>query len=298
MKWRIVVAGVFSLLLPVPLVLLLSQALPGGWLPREARDRRISPVLSQEERRKLLTLDRTCRGSQDCEPPLGCLQDFRRFKLSVCTASECVVDTNCPEGQVCRAVKTQGAGPLVRLCIATGERKEGEGCARLPKKREESCEPGLLCNRGYCGRPCQLGEPFGCPPGFICGEGPEVISCLPACEQGRCPEGQDCVHFDGGFAACARVNGVNCNRTPCPQGHECRIGYTPGVGDEVTMECLVPCGEKKGACPESTVCSFGFCRRLCDPEAPESCGPEEECALQIDPNSREKLWHCRTRRGL
>jgi hypothetical protein len=294
-NWRGWAVGAVSLLLPVPLVLLLSQALHGGFFSRGTRDKRISPVLSLEERRKLLTFDHICRGSEDCEPPLGCLQDFRRFKLSVCVSSECEVDTQCPDGQQCRTVKTQGGGPLVRLCIATGIRKEGQGCSRLPKKQEEACEPGLLCNRGYCGRPCQLEEAASCPHGFVCHEGPETASCLPACEDGQCPAGQECVHFEGRFAACTRVVGKNCKQTPCPQEQECRVGYTPGEGDRVTMECLVPCGDQKSSCPAGSVCFFGYCGRVCDPQQEGACGPDEFCNLHKDPTTREKFWFCSPR---
>jgi hypothetical protein len=293
---RVLLAAVFSLLLPVPLGFLLSRLLHGGFSSAET-EKRFSPMLSLEERRKLLTFDHTCRGSQDCEQPLGCLQDFRRFKLSVCVGSECEVDTQCPEGQVCQALKTQDDGPLVRLCVATGTRKEGEGCAHLPKKQEVACEPGLLCNKGYCGRQCQLGDPQGCPKGFVCGQGADGASCLPACEEGQCPEGQECVHFEGRFASCAQVLGKNCDRTPCPPGQECRIGSAPGVGDRVTMECLLPCDDPKNPCPPGSICSFGYCGRPCDPKAEGGCGPDEACSVQVDPNTREKLWLCRARRG-
>jgi hypothetical protein len=192
-------------------------------------------------------------------------------------------------------VKTMGDGPLVRLCVATGGRKEGQGCERLPKKQDRACEPGLVCNMGYCGRPCQEGSPASCPKGFICREGPEVASCLPACEEGLCPEGQQCVHIEGRFAVCARVKGQRCDVTPCPRGQECRIGYTPGVGDEVRMECEVPCDPQEDSCPAGAECFFGSCRRPCDPHVPDACGPGEQCTLFKDTYSREKRWFCRTR---
>lgn len=261
----------------------------------ETKEKRFSPVLSLQERRKLLTFDHACRGSQDCEPPLGCLQDSRRFLLSVCVASECEVDTQCLDGERCQAVKTQGDGPWVGMCIATGRRKEGQGCDRLPENQEESCAPGLICNRGYCGRPCQLDEPMSCPKGFVCERAGEGASCLPSCEEGQCPEGQQCVHFGGRVAACVHVQGKNCDRTPCPQGQECRIGYTPGVGNEVRMQCMQPCDEQKNSCPAGSVCFFGYCGRVCNPKATDLCGADEFCNLNVDPNTREKIWLCQAR---
>lgn len=285
-----------ALLLPVPLVLLVSQAFHGGFSAGGAGDERFSPVLSLDEKRRLLTFDHTCQGSEDCESPLGCLQDFRRFNLSVCISSECEVDTQCPEGQACRAFKTQGDGPLVRLCVATGTRKEGQGCSRLPNRQDQACEQGLLCNKGYCGRPCQPGAPDGCPKGFVCGEGAEFASCLPACEEGQCPQGQECVPFEGRFAACAQVVGDNCRRAPCPQGQECRIGQAPGEGDRVSMECLTPCDDRERPCPAGSVCFFGYCGRVCDPKSEGACGPGEFCNLHINPTSREKFWFCSPQR--
>jgi hypothetical protein len=277
----------------LPLGYLLKEVLHGGRVPG-VQGQSISPRLALEERRRLVTFDRACRGSEDCEAPLGCLQELRRFSQSVCIGSECELDSHCPEGQSCRVIRTQGAGPLVRLCIATGIRKEGEGCDRLPRTQDEACEQGLLCNRNYCGRPCRQGDSAtSCPSGFTCEQGPEGASCLPACEEGQCPAGQECVRFEGRFAACARVKGKNCQALSCPEGQECRVGYTPGVGEEVTMQCLTPCEEQKTACPAGSVCFYGFCSQLCEPKGAGACGPGEECVLYRDPRSSEKLWLCR-----
>jgi hypothetical protein len=294
-RWRTLLAVALGLLLPLPIGYLLKGALYGGPSPEGAATKRFSPVLSAEERRRLVTFDRACRGSEDCEAPLGCLQDLRRFSQSVCIGSECELDSQCPEGQFCRVINTQGTGPLVRLCIATGVRKEGEACDRLPRVQEEACAQGLLCNRNYCGRPCSRGDATSCPAGFTCEEGPEGASCLPACEEGQCPDGQECVRFEGRFAACAQVKGKNCQAQPCPEGQECRIGYTPGVGEEVTMQCLTPCEEPKTICPSGSVCFYGYCSRLCEPKTEGTCPPGEECVLYRDTHSSEKLWLCRAR---
>jgi hypothetical protein len=103
-------AVAFGLLLPLPLGYLLKETLYGSPILGGAQGQRISPMLSLEERRRLVTFDRACRGSEDCEAPLGCLQDLRRFSRSVCIGSECELDSHCPEGQSCRVLKTQGAG--------------------------------------------------------------------------------------------------------------------------------------------------------------------------------------------
>jgi hypothetical protein len=130
-RWRILLAAVFGLMLTLPLVYLLKDILFLSPMRGDTRDWSIRPMLSVEERRRLVTFDRACRGSRECEAPLGCLQDLRRFSRSVCMGSECNLDSHCPEGQSCRAVKTQDVGPVVRLCIATGIRKEGQACDRL-----------------------------------------------------------------------------------------------------------------------------------------------------------------------
>ena len=294
MRRELFLAGTVVILLVLPVALRPTPSFHGGLSSSREKDPRFSPVLSVEERRQLLTFDHTCQGSDDCEHPLGCLQDLRRFNLSVCVSSECEVDPQCPDGQVCRAIKTQGRGPLVRLCVATGTRKEGQGCVRLPRKQEQACEPELVCNMGYCGRPCDLDEPAGCPPGFACKDGPEGVSCLPDCKEGQCSLKQECIHFEGGFAACVRVVGANCQRAPCPQGQECRIGHTPGEGDRVTMECLTPCDDRERSCPAGSVCFLGYCGRVCDPKTEGTCGPGEFCNLHMNPASREKFWFCST----
>jgi hypothetical protein len=64
-----------GLLLPLPLVLLLhplwSPSLPSREVILTATGPvEISPVLSEEERRRLLTFKRLCSRQEDCEPPL------------------------------------------------------------------------------------------------------------------------------------------------------------------------------------------------------------------------------------
>ncbi len=95
-RWRTLLAVVFGLLLTLPIAYLLKEALHGGQVLGGAQGQRVSPVLSAEERRRLVTFDRACRGSDECEAPLGCLQDLRRFSRSVCIGSECELDSQCP----------------------------------------------------------------------------------------------------------------------------------------------------------------------------------------------------------
>src|SRR5687768_544498 len=131
MRAREVAGVIAALLLPLPIVLLvLGARYPGLWAPTPG-DTRVSPVLAFEEKLRRQTYRRDCQRSSECEPPLGCLDDIRA-RTSYCTDSQCTQDSECPEDQQCRGVATLGGGPLVRLCIPVGVRKEGEQCWQVP----------------------------------------------------------------------------------------------------------------------------------------------------------------------
>lgn len=286
MKWRLPMAVALGLLLPVPLLLLVGGAL--GWGGQGPRDDALSPMLSWEQRQRLLTFGRPCRDSNECEAPLACLQDSRRIAEPRCVASECVTDLQCEEGFACQVMTSLGKGRHVRVCVvAAGLREEGQVCSPLPRTREVACEEGLIC-RGWCGRPCRREEPASCPEGFYCDTGPQGTSCLPTCEGRACPAGQECARFESGPSTCAVVRGQNCQRTPCPHGAQCRTTYSPQKPGEVKMECVVPCDEKAPACSAGALCHNGVCRQACEPGSPDACASGQACTY----HPFEKRWLC------
>lgn len=289
MSARALLGVLAGLLLPLPLLLLL-----GGLLlpvPREAEPagRRISPVLSIEERARLLTYRRNCAWSSECEPPLGCLSDSRA-RTHYCTDSRCTTDLDCPEGQLCQSLATTGDGPLVRLCIPQGVRKEGERCLAMPHRREAACGPGLLCagEDHWCARPCQIGGTSSCPEGFFCADVAPRPACLPTCEARGCPDGEHCVRFNEGSSACSVVYGPQCQQTPCPQERTCTVWHSTSLPGTVWMECVERCGEGHPPCSEGRVCDGWRCLPPCDPQAPDTCAEGYRCK-QRQPNA---LWVC------
>jgi hypothetical protein len=281
-SWRVALGSVVGLLLPVPLLLLLAGVSAEGLRQPRPGDSRLSPVLSFEERASRSTYHRPCLKASDCEPPLGCLGDARLGSL-YCTDSECLTDTQCPEGSVCRVLPTLEGSPWVRFCVPVGVRQEGERCVDLPSERAKACGPGLLCGGtglGWCGRPCRRGEPSGCAEGFFCADIPPEPLCLPSCQERGCPAGQQCIRSDRdeGASACAVVRGVNCQQSQCPEGQKCRALFATQHPGEAWMECVQSCGPDRPTCPEGQVCERRKCRRPCEPEVPGVCGEGFRCA--------------------
>jgi hypothetical protein len=289
---RTLVLVSLGLLLPLPLVLLLRSL----WAPPlPAREviltasgaLEISPVLSVEERRGVLTFERPCSRQEDCEPPLGCLSF--NGKEGFCAASRCLTDLQCSGGQTCRVLPTLGQGPRVRACAPAGQLPEGVPCLALTMNEKESCARGLVCN-GFCGRPCSPEAAAPCPEGFFCALGPSGPACAPTCEGHECPADQQCVRFARGVSRCAAPVGDDCQRSPCPQGQQCTASFTPGRAHWAKLECELPCDSSEKRCPEGLLCHQGSCRRPCQPKGPEVCGAGRACNTL---NSEEEgSWLC------
>ncbi|SEK49784.1 hypothetical protein SAMN05444354_101719 [Stigmatella aurantiaca] len=274
------VAVCAGLLLPLPLLLLwallhpevFAEAPPGG---------RISPMLTHEQRMRLVTYGQYCGPEAACEPPLGCLFDAR-YPRSTCTDSQCLTNEQCREGEVCQSLATQGNGPQVRVCVPIGPRKEGEGCVELPRNKENACEAGLLCggrDHGWCARPCRLDGPRNCPENFFCADTLPHPLCLPTCERRQCPAGQHCISLGEGASVCARIHGPNCLQTPCPDGRECDVAREPPHPGEVWMECVEKCGEGLSPCSDGKVCDGWHCLPACAPHGPpDACGEGYHCS--------------------
>lgn len=289
MKWRVAIGAFLGVLLPTPLVLLLSTAMmptPRTLGPEGAR---VSPVLDTEERTSRATYRRYCEHSSECDAPLGCFFDLR-IATHYCTDSQCANDEQCPEEQVCRAFGTVGDGPLVRFCTPVGLRREGERCINLPRDKGAACGPGLLCggNQGWCSRPCSKGDATSCPEGFFCAEVPPEPVCLPTCETRGCPTGQQCVRHEDGASACAVVYGPQCQQTSCPDGRKCEVFSESRHPGKVWMECVERCGEKFPPCPAGLACDGWSCQPSCDPEGPDTCAEGYRCQQRRP----DRPWLC------
>lgn len=258
-------------------ILTVGGAIEGGWLSYQLRRGRkpSAPVLTRGELLRYITFRRHCQDDKECEPPLACTAD-ERVGGYFCLPSECETDLQCQPGFSCIRVR---ADPIVRLCLATGTRQEGERCQDVSPIAQESCAPGLTCMRGTCGRPCRPDDPASCPPGNACRDsGMDGYACQPNCAPGACPPGKTCVRFGAELAICGTLVSVNCDETPCGVNHICEKEMV-GMKDKIAMRCVQTCAADS-PCPEGYSCQSGRCLRLCQQDS--DCGPHQECNLIFD----------------
>lgn len=284
-RWHTAVAVLAGLLLPLPLLLLWGLLRPEV-LADASHGVHISPVLTHEQRLRLVSYGRACGPGGTCELPLGCLYDGRSWPPSTCTDSQCLTDAQCLEGQVCRILATSGGGPFVRRCAPVGPRQEGESCVELPKRKENACAAQWLCGGGaqaWCARSCSLADAASCPAGFFCADTVPQPLCLPTCTARGCPSGQQCIPLEEGVSVCARVYGPQCQQTACPGGLECHVDYEPAFPGKVWMECVQPCEEGGPSCGAGKVCDNGHCLPACDPQGPpDACGEGYHCSRSYE----------------
>jgi hypothetical protein len=264
------------------MAILLMLALGGGtvWVGTSSHRR---STLDNARARDLLTYRRNCRTQADCEAPLLCMSDAQHGGWR-CLASECETDSQCEPGFMCTPFHFPRSPPI-QLCLIQGIRNEGEPCTDFPLHAEHGCRPGLICNSGFCGRPCRPDGSPTCPEGFTCHPGNNDPACLPSCLRTGCPQDKRCVRLVDELAVCAVVHGHDCETQPCPTGEVCRreTGRQAG-GQDVIMWCARPCdGRGDGGCPRGSVCVAGFCERTCDEAAPTTCGPGERCTRTFLP---------------
>ncbi|ADO67824.1 uncharacterized protein STAUR_0015 [Stigmatella aurantiaca DW4/3-1] len=281
-SWRTLLRVCAGVLLPLPLVLLLGSLLYPEVRSETLAGRPISPHLDNEQRSRRMTYGRTCILSSDCEPPLGCLFEARTG-YAHCMDSQCTTDAQCPEGQSCQTLATEGAGPWVRFCVPLGVRQEGEKCVAAASNQENACAPGLLCGgrEGWCSRPCNVGT-ADCPEGFFCADTLPGPVCLPTCEARECPSDQTCIQFDEGASVCAHVYGPNCQQSPCPEGSQCRVHPEPPHPGKVWMACVARCGGHAPPCGAGLICDGWHCVQPCDPQGPEVCGEGYSCGRRTE----------------
>jgi Cys-rich repeat protein len=285
MNWRTFICVCAGLLLLLPLLLTLSILLQPETQPAPFEGKRISPMLDIEQRTRLMTYGRNCRSSAECDPPLGCLYEYR-YGHAYCTDSQCTTDAQCPEGQLCRALVTKEQGPLVRICTPVGMRQEGESCVEVPEDQRSACAAGLLCagRDGWCARPCHPSTSGECPEGFFCADTAPEPACLPTCAKRGCPEGQQCLQFDEGASQCEHVYGDNCQQRPCAGGQRCHMLPDPPQPGKAWLWCVEHCGKEEPPCSAGKVCDGWKCIPACDPQGPSVCGEGFRCRQQ-EPDS-------------
>ncbi len=288
-RWRVALAIFLGLLLPVPLLLLMKDVTQVWPKASSPGGRRVSPVLSFDERMNRVTYQRECQKRSDCEAPLGCLRD-QRTRTRYCIDSECTTDEQCPEGQTCQLLPTLDEGPMVRYCIPLGTRMEGEECFRPPSDKEYACGPGLVCagTEGWCGRPCRGEAAVRCPEGFFCADVAPQPVCLPTCAARGCPQGQQCILYKEGVSRCAVVYGTNCQQSPCSEGRTCEVFDAARQPGKVWMECVERCGQEGPSCPTGLACDVTRCRALCDPQVPRTCAEGYRC----EKSKQDTSWIC------
>lgn len=287
MNWRLAGGLLGGLLLAAPLGLLVAITVVQRPPTPATGAARLSPVLTEEERRQLITYGRDCVRPADCEAPLSCLSNTRA-RRTYCTDSACETEAQCPERFACVALRTVGDSPLVRFCVPEGLRKEGESCIAIPETQADACAPGLRCADGWCGRPCQLDVPASCPAGFYCADFPPGPTCRPTCEGRTCPAGQQCMHDDGGASVCAVVYGSNCQRVPCAEGKRCLSFFATKTQVAVWLECSPACDDELPPCPAGQICTQGSCLKPCDPNGPNVCDEGFRCHRWV----KTRPWAC------
>jgi hypothetical protein len=279
-RTKTLIATILVLILPLPLILVIGRA---SW-PRLPQGQNVLPLLPSDQARALPSFESPCLRAEDCEPPLGCLE-AGALGRGVCLNTACETDSQCGPEKYCRTFPTMNGDAALRRCDRRGgERPEGDACVAVYTFAEDRCADGLLCNRGWCGRPCTLGEASSCPEGFFCQQGLNGPSCVPTCEARGCPTGLQCARESGGISVCAQLRGSECSEGSCPAGSSCTFTNLSSVdaGIALRLECGAPCGEGLPACSSGRVCVASRCLRTCAPHGPDTCYPEERCVFRVD----------------
>jgi hypothetical protein len=279
-RTKALAAALLLALLSLPLILIISSTLQ----PSPPRGKEVLPLFPASQARALASYRSPCLRPEECGSPLGCLE-AGELGRGECLNTECETASQCEPEEYCRTFQTMGGGLALRRCDRRdGLRPEGDACVEGYTYAEDRCAQGLLCNRGWCGRPCRFEEASDCPEGFFCQQGLDGPSCVPTCEARGCPEGLQCAREAGGISVCAQLRGSGCPADSCPESSHCTFTNLSLVdaGLALRQECIAPCGEGKPACPSGRVCIASRCLRTCDPQGPGTCYPEERCIYRVD----------------
>ncbi|WP_434391486.1 hypothetical protein [Melittangium boletus] len=232
-----------------------------------------------------------CRVDGDCPPGQGCAAN-RSTRRHECMASECEEDAHCFPGSVCRALTRGESGVVVRRCMPAGQRAEGEACDLGYVSPEGSCQEGLVCLLGHCGKRCRRGEPDSCPTGYTCEDSLEGPACRADCQTLGCPQGERCKRLNDTDSKCLATVRGECPETPCGEGERCNLRSFRSEG---VFWCAQRCQPLLGnTCPEGQVCGMGSatestCFQTCDPRRADACAEGWECATVSEDLSQ---WGC------
>ncbi|WP_224244805.1 hypothetical protein [Hyalangium gracile] len=232
-----------------------------------------------------------CRTDSDCPAGSGCVanRETRRFE---CQTSECEEDAHCFPGLVCRPATTGATGPVIRRCVLSGSRREGEACDGLFISQAGACQEGLVCHRGICSAPCRLGDAASCPDGSTCEEGLNGPACFPDCRTRGCAQGQRCKRLGDTDHQCLSEVRGECPEKPCAAGERCNLRLSQGHG---VFWCARLCDPLRAeSCPSGQVCGVGSsttstCYRRCDPTVLDSCGAGWVCTTVTEDMTQ---WGC------
>jgi hypothetical protein len=221
-----------------------------------------------------------CQTDSDCPAGKGCAANWQTHRLE-CMESECEQDLDCFPGLVCRPVTTGAAGPVIRRCLAAGERSLGEQCDLLFTSRAGACQEGLVCHRGVCSTPCSSEGAANCPEGYSCEEGLSGAACFEDCRVRGCASGQQCKRINETEYQCLEGVYGQCPETPCGEGERCNARVSQGQG---VFWCAQLCNPLQAdSCPKGQICGVGSptvstCFRRCDPRVmPDTCGEGWQC---------------------
>jgi hypothetical protein len=236
-----------------------------------------------------------CMHHSECPAGHACVIN-RRTRRFECVASECEDDQGCFPGTTCRVVATPSPQQLIRRCVPSGARAEGEFCELAPASPSDACREGLLCWDAVCRTPCTPGLSGACPSGQRCHDTRlDGALCVPDCREGGCAAGETCVQASPGSHQCVTLGVDECGEDrPCPDGQHCLVRAQRGRAGRF---CAAPCKSWLGsqACPEGFVCGRGgpelsSCYRLCDSQKPDTCPPGWSCTTVSED---KQTWGCR-----
>ena len=204
----------------------------------------------------------------------------------------CVIDCDCPQGQICAGGQCKdGAGSL--FCCDKASCPSGERCVDrrgvvstcLECVVDCDCAQGSFCDLGRCARgpsPTYCCEREGCPVNEVCVTQEQRAGvCPPECTVDcDCPQGQAC--SSSGICLPTSPPTYCCEREGCPQGQACisREGRS--------AQCQ--------AAPEQpAVCGNGVVERgeRCDADCPTSCDDGDACTVDRLLGANTCLAECR-----